>query len=210
MKPKTLFSQQISSFCNGSPSSIQASVPRTIAIRPFSSTSTRAETVICRPGEFRPLTTKDLITSRIATASSIPSAQHASFNAALAKLSKRDDTSFGWDRSLAHKLKRGEVVRFKDNDEKLRAVALAQEFADNAALKASVRKGKTLQPHKIEFSSPDDKYRAQLVDTTMRGIYKVSQNQSSDHVARNLSMNDSYTTKPGKGFLAALRRLVPT
>jgi hypothetical protein len=132
----------------------------------------------------------------------------------MARLARRDDLTYGYDRDLALRLKRGDLVRFADDDERRRVLALAQEFAAFAAAKASARRGVTLTAPVIEFGSAPAAQKTALVDPLVRGVYSSSSSQepgkgNTARVHMNLKKNETYSATPGKDFMGLLRRLLP-
>jgi hypothetical protein len=184
------------------------------------SASTQLETSSPQPTKSKPstisslqdgLNPQSLITNHIATASSSPHAHRATILAAQAHLARRDSVSFGFDSLLAKALRYGKVVRFANEDEKLRAVALAQEQTEDAALRMSVQKKKDIRPGKIEFQAAPKKYREELIGRVLRGQYQEKTEESGRiaEIGKRLQFNETFTKKPGRGFLETLKRLMP-
>jgi hypothetical protein len=157
------------------------------------------------------LTPSSLITNHIATASSSQHAHRATILAAQAHVTRRDSTSFGFDSLLAKALRYGKVVRFANEDEKLRAVALAQEQADQAALRMSAQKSKPITAGKIEFQAAPKKYREELVGRVARGHYAEQSKEKGavGLVGQRLTVNETFARKSGREFLGILKRLMP-
>jgi hypothetical protein len=173
---------------------------------------------IYTPTKFTP---SDLVTNRIATASSTPVGNQASVQAAFARLSKRDDTYWTVDREMARKLNRGEAMRFANEEERVRIVALANEMTFETSIKKSRQKKSYVAPIKSEYASIDKKSREELVDRVLKGDYremapkettkgKKKQEDTSDaaSVAKAIWLNGTYTPTQGKGFMGMLNRFI--
>lgn len=171
-----------------------------------------AKVQITAPRASLPLTPEALITNHVATASASPYAHRATILNAQAHLARRESTAFGFDSLLAKALRFGKVVRFANNDEKLRAVALAQEHSDTAARRLSLKTKTGVQGKRIEFVAAPKKYRDELVGRVSKGNYQENKAVGTGAVAeigKRLWLNESYLKKSGIGFLSIIKRLMP-
>lgn len=180
-----------------------------------------------KPTPFTPeiFSPETLITNRIATASSTKPGSQATIQAALARLSRRDDTSFSFDSDLARKVAHGGLVRFKDMDEKARILALAEEHAMDTTAKRNRDKLRKLKendemvfesPLQIQFENVPDKNRKETVDKVLRGKYdfegrmkKKEKGSSFSDLKKSLDLNGTYDNSSGTGFLDMFKRLFP-
>jgi hypothetical protein len=180
-----------------------------------------------KPTPFVPetFTPETLITNRIATASATKPGSQATIQAALARLSRRDDTSFSFDSDLARQVAHGDVVRFKDADEKARILALAEEHAMDTTAKRNRDKVRKLKegeeiswetPLPIQFENVPDKNRKEIVDKVLRGKYhfegraKREEKESSfSDLKKSLDLNGTYDRPSGSGFMDMFKRLFP-
>jgi hypothetical protein len=162
-------------------------------------------------------TAESLVTNRVAIASGTQIGAKASMQEAMARLARRDDTSFTIDAELARKLGRGELLRFRNADEKARIVALAEENAQNTSEKIGRKKGKHVEPVKVGFQSVAGAERKALVDKVLKGKYdqpklavkKGQKEGTHGNVKTALHMNETYNKTTGQGFLDMLKKLVP-
>ncbi|KAF2674480.1 hypothetical protein BT63DRAFT_435582 [Microthyrium microscopicum] len=161
------------------------------------------------------LSAKSLITNHLATASSTPTARRATLESAMANLARREDTSIGFDALNARNLRYGRVMRFRDEDEKLRAVALAQEKAVDAAARLSWQFKKTVPAVKVDFTPVPKPYRQQLVDRVVRGVYggeKVKDTKGMkevDRVERRMKLRGTWNTVSTKMMVEYIRHMLP-
>jgi hypothetical protein len=180
-----------------------------------------------KPTPFVPetFTPETLITNRIATASSTTLGYQATVQAALARLSRRDDTSFGYDDALARKVAHGGLVRFKDEDEKRRILALAEEHAMDTTAKRNRDKLRKITdgngfvfetPRPIEFAPVPDKNRKGIVDKVLRGQYEyegkvkgTSKEDPTSNLKKSIDLNGTYSDSAEGGFLGLFRKLLP-
>jgi hypothetical protein len=180
-----------------------------------------------KPTPFVPesFTPESLITNRIATASSATTSSQATVQAAIARLARRDDTSFSFDSELARKVAHGELVRFKDAEEKARILALAEEHAMDTTAKRNRSKLRKLnEGEEMEFESPlpvqldgiPAKNRQEIVDKVLRGKYelegrgkRVEKNAALSTLKKTLDMNGTYKNAAGVGFLDMFKKFFP-
>jgi hypothetical protein len=180
-----------------------------------------------KPSPFTPetFTPESLITNRIATASSTRTGNQATIQAALARFSRRDNTSFAYDADLARRVAQGSLVRFKDTDEKARILALTEEHAMETTAKRNRDKLKrSKNDDKIEFESPlpirfetvPAKKRREIVDKVLRGKYeyegksgKQFKDETVSELKRALDWNGTYKSGEWSGFLGLFKRLLP-
>lgn len=174
------------------------------------------------PAEAQPFTPEvftaaALITNRTAVASGTPAAAKASVQGAMARLGRRDDTSFANDAELARRFGRGEVMRFKDGDERMRVVALAEEYADDIAGRRGRKKDMYVETEKVGFQSVSGVHRGALVDKVLKGKYEdlVSgegtgrDGDAYQAVQKALTRNETYHPTAGKGFMDMLAKFMP-
>jgi hypothetical protein len=174
------------------------------------------------PAEAQPFTPEvftaaSLITNRTALASGTRTAAKANMQEAMARLGRRDDTSYANDAELARRLGRGEVMRFKDGDERLRVVALAEEYADDIAGRRGRKKDVYIETQKVGFESVSGAHRGALVDKVLKGKYDDSvggeqmgrDGDAYQVVQQALTRNETYHPTAGKGFMDILAKFMP-
>jgi hypothetical protein len=138
-------------------------------------------------------------------------AARAQLGAAMGRLGRRDDVSFGFDAENARAVNAGRVVRFRDADERARAVALAREMRVATGVKrawARLRKGRTedfwRDVEENVWTPVQGKYREGLVDRALRGVYHGGE----EGLGKRLVANGTYRESHSRGFWSVLGRLV--
>ncbi|KAF2400435.1 hypothetical protein EJ06DRAFT_530408 [Trichodelitschia bisporula] len=163
------------------------------------------------PTEFK---LQDLATGRVATAAGTLGAI-MEMDETMGRLARRADTSWAIDNDIARRLLRGEVVRFKDDAERERIVALAQQMSEATADKIAVQKGKAVKPLDVGFVSVGGEMRKELVDKVMRGKYELApaahgkdpKANNLTHVQRHLQLNSTYSPSQAQSMMATIEQL---
>jgi hypothetical protein len=137
-------------------------------------------------------------------------AGRARLMAAMARLARREDVSFGFDADLARQFNAGKVVRFRDDDERARVVALARELREGAQVKRAWRKLKRGdedfwgEVEEREWVPVAGGYRAGLVDRAVRGVYDAG----DEGLGKRLVANGTYREREARGFWGIVGKLV--
>jgi hypothetical protein len=136
---------------------------------------------------------------------------------AMGRLGHRNDIDYQYDAELASRLYRGEVVRFRDAEEKKRVVEMAEEFASNTANRIMVKKGEWEPKIDVGFVPVPDEVKEQLTGKAMRGLYppvpsvevKNIQEKTMAHLRRSVLLNETYSPSQGKAMVDFITKMWP-
>lgn len=142
---------------------------------------------------------------------------------AMGRLGRRADLDYHYDAELASRLYRGDVVRFRDAEEKKRAMWMAEEFASNTANRIMEKKGEWEPKIDVGFVPVPEKAKEAIAGKAMRGIYptmpivqgELSRAGASDqektmaHLRRSVLLNETYSPTQGKSMVDFIAKLWP-
>jgi len=180
------------------------------------------ESGLIKKPEFKPLdlTTQTLVTNRIAHAAGEEGVR-SEMLAAMGRLARRPNLDWTVDADLARRLNHGELIKFKNDEERYRITTMAEMFAERTAAKISKRKGVEIKKQDVGFVPVAGEERNRLVDKVLKGKYEVpcrkgaevSANAEKDNMigqaAVALKLNGSYTTGGSRQVLEMLRDMWP-
>ncbi|KAL9116305.1 MAG: hypothetical protein Q9187_007172 [Circinaria calcarea] len=113
---------------------------------------------------------------------------------------------------LARELLRGNVVRFKDEEEKNGVLAMAESIATKEAEEKSEEKGKLIESNFEGFEPFDDEWNVRLLSNMLKGEYRLAEetNKEGDppDLVRNTRRNETYLPKNEASLAAKVRSLV--
>lgn len=114
---------------------------------------------------------------------------------------------------LAKKLIRGELLRFKNEEEEKAVVALAQRMSNEGAALRSEEKGEIVNPIVADFEPLDEASRSRLAAYLISGEYKPKDHAPSDpilqDVVRRTKINATYGFADTDKVVAKVTRLLP-
>jgi len=163
-------------------------------------------------------TPDSLIINRVATAAG-QMGPISEIDEVTGRLARRDDTRWASDADLARKLMQGQLVKFRDVEEKRRVMVLAEEWAGQTANKVQERLGRPVETEHVGFVPVDADVREILTDKVVRGYYGDSpevvageglKESSIAHMAKAVQMNGSYSPTAGKSMLDFVEQMWPT
>jgi len=113
---------------------------------------------------------------------------------------------------MAKRLQKGELVEFKNEEEKAEVIKFAEEFAKRTATKLSERKGEAVEPVNMEIGGFEDADRKDLMGKMVRGDYQIPPKKGAggllQEVMKNLVNNGSYRGADSEMFMKKLEGLV--
>jgi hypothetical protein len=113
---------------------------------------------------------------------------------------------------LAKRLQKGELVEFKDEEEKIEVVKLADERAKARAEKLSERQGVVVEAVRMEVQGFADREKKEVTDKLVKGLYKKGDEGKDGglvgEVMRNLVNNGTYKGADSEMFMKKLQGLI--
>jgi hypothetical protein len=136
---------------------------------------------------------------------------------AMGRLGRRNDLDYQYDAELANRLYRGEVVRFRDAEEKKRVVEMAEEFASNTANRIMKKKGEWEPKIDVGFVPVPEEIKEQLAGKAMRGLYPPVpsaegmniQEKTMAHLRKSVLLNETYSPTQGKSMVDFIAQMWP-
>ena len=113
---------------------------------------------------------------------------------------------------LARELLRGNVVRFKDEEEKNDVLAMAESIAIKEAELKSEEKGELIESKFEGFEPFDDEWKVRLLTNMLKGEYRLAEEAAKEgdppDLVRNTIRNETYLPKNEASLAAKVRSLV--
>lgn len=164
----------------------------------------------------KPMLAEELHTSFITTGAGELGVAAAA-KQAMGRLGRRADLDYQYDAELASRLYRGEVVRFRDAEEKKRVIEKAEEFASNTANRIMAKKGEWEPKIDVGFVPVPEEVKEQLAGKAMRGLYppvpsvggRTHQEKTMAHLRRSVLLNETYSPTQGKSMVDFIAQMWP-
>ncbi|QDS67958.1 hypothetical protein FKW77_008991 [Venturia effusa] len=142
---------------------------------------------------------------------------------AMGRFGRRADIDYQYDAELASRLYRGELVRFRDAEEKKRVMWMAEEFASNTANRIMEKKGEWEPKIDVGFVPLPEKAKDEIAGKAMRGIYPMvptvtgelaragmsDQKKTMAHLRRSVLLNETYSPAQGKSMVDFIAKMWP-